>query len=62
MQRWVGDGFREAVGRALEMIPDRIVARLGGFHFFCGADPVFAGLTLYEDTVDDRGGGSGLDA
>lgn len=54
MNRCAGTGFREPVGVALQAIPAAIRERLSGVSFFCGADPVFAGLHSYEDTEDDR--------
>lgn len=54
MNRCARAGFRESVGRALDVVPSRVLERLTGVQFFLGADPVLAGLTLWDYTGDGR--------
>jgi hypothetical protein len=53
MNRLVGTGFSTAIAEAMTVIPTGL-HRLIECDFFCGADPVFAGLTSYVDTDDGR--------
>lgn len=41
--------YAEAIGEAYRRLPARMARRLGHVRFFCGVDPVFAGLHGYQD-------------
>lgn len=47
-------GFRELIEASFDCIPPKIRERLYYVDFFTGNDPVFAGLTLEENTDDGR--------
>lgn len=48
------DGYSEAIEHAYSLLPAGIEGRLRGTHFFCGADPVMAGLSPREAGKDGR--------
>lgn len=53
MHRICGSGYREPIAVALRLVPTRLLDIME-FDFFCGVDPVFAGLHSYPDTPDGR--------
>jgi len=54
MQRITEMVYATAIGKAFDLLPSTIEARLRHVHFFTGTDPVYAGLHNYEDIGDGR--------
>ena len=55
MHRITSSHYAEAIGRAFDLLPPAIEARLRHIHFFTGTDPIYAGL---HDVMDARDGRS----
>lgn len=54
MKRLTDYAFNESISYAFSCLPDYISDALRDTHFFCGADPIFAGLHKYRTLSDDR--------
>lgn len=54
MDRLVGSGHRTAISAALMLLPPLAVEMLRETRWFCGSDPVFAGLHRYCAADDGR--------
>lgn len=46
MERLAGSGYRKAIQAALTWLPPKMRELLKDVHFFCGADPIYAGALL----------------
>ena len=46
--------YATAIGRAFDLLPSTIEARLRHVHFLTGTDPVYAGLHNYKEIGDGR--------
>jgi hypothetical protein len=44
----------EVIAHAFQLLPPAIASRLESVHFLTGTDPLFAGLSSWEDTADGR--------
>ena len=44
MERIVNQQYAELIAEAYSAIPDNIIKMINHVHFFCGTDPIFAGL------------------
>lgn len=54
MRRLTDYRFNDAIGVAVAHIPPGIARQVAYADFFCGADPVFAGLHRYADSGSGR--------
>lgn len=51
MERIPDSRYSELIGEAYSCIPPNIAKLVDHVHFFCGTDPVYAGLVSYESFI-----------
>lgn len=54
VDRLITSGFREAIAKALQVVPPRIVERLRFVHFLTDTNPHWVGLHDFNETIDGR--------